>query len=116
MDKIKFWIGITLILGNFIMGFFAKLIPFMYFQTGMYTLTTWIWIAVAVYVFSLLMLFMGAYWIGKEGWNYIVSSYKKYQHETVRSLKESSHRTYSKVRDGVKQHISKTKKSETKTI
>ena len=122
MNIVRFWVGVVLIIANFIIGFLAKLIPLLYFKIGYYSLNVWIWVGFGVYAFSWLMLLVGVYLCGKEGYDYAVGKYREYQRRTVQSIKDHSQktvstikdhsqRTYSKVKEGVKKHIERAKKT-----
>ncbi len=125
MNAVRFWVGVALIIANFIIGFLAKVIPLLYYKIGYYSLNVWIWIGFSVYAFSWLMLLVGVYLCGREGYNYAVTKYKEYQLRTVQSIKDQSQRTvstikdhsqrtYARVKEGVKKHIDKARKTRIK--
>ena len=105
MGNFKFWIGVTLLLGNFVIGKIATVLFFIYYDQ-----TLWRWFSIGLYLFSWLMLFAGLLLFGKEGWDLMVKVYVDYQNKTVRNIKDHGQKTYSKVKDRVRRQISKTRK------
>jgi len=100
MRAAKFWIGVILFVGNFIVGKMATLLFIIN-----YNKEVWRSFSIALYAFSWIMLFVGGYLVGKEGWQYMVKVSKEYQTRTVETIKGQSQKTYYKVREGVKRSI-----------
>ena len=104
MSVIKFWIGVVLFVGNFIIGKIATFLFILYYDNQW-----WRIFSISLYLVSWLMLFAGIFLVGKEGWNYMVQRYKNYKKRTVKNIKKHSAKTYHKVRRHSKQAYSKLK-------
>ena len=79
LSEKKFLIGIILIISNFIVGKIA--IPIFAIHKA---------IGVFVYLFSWLMLFVGLYLSGREGWYYSKFYYKQYKKNLRMKIKENA--------------------------
>ena len=99
----KFVLGVVLIVLSLVLGK-AVLIPLVIFPGS----DAWRLAMIIVYAFSWIIIIIGIYLAGLEGWRLATHKYKEYHRRTVHKVKEHGRKAAVKVKNGGKHAARKT--------
>ncbi|MBU0470346.1 MAG: hypothetical protein KKA62_02710 [Nanoarchaeota archaeon] len=109
----KFYLGVILLISNFIIAKIMTVIFFLYFNNKLIR-----WSSLVVYVLTWGMLILGAYWVGKEyakainkyfSYKYYHKSFKEGTKRALNKTKIETIKLHSNVKERTKSALNRTK-------